>query len=138
MATHDEKGAIHTSAKGLLKLDAEGKIFLLDLYKGRTCRNIKKNPNVTLTFIDDRKFAGYAIMGKARIRRENAVPESTLKEWEKHISKRMARRIVSHVKQPQGVSDWIPEASFPAPKHVIEVKTERVVDLAPQRGAKKK
>ena len=123
---------VHTSAKGVIKVDLKGKIFILDLYKGKTYHNIKRNPHVTLTAINERNFRGYSIEGRAKIVRKETVPKSALKLWEEKITKRIARRIISHVKDERMERD-IPEASFPLPKYLIEVSVNKIVDLAPHK-----
>ena len=128
-----KKRSIRTSAKGVIKVDPKGKIFILDLYKGGTYINIKRNPAVTLTVISERSFSGYSIEGKAKIIKKESVSKSDLKLWEEKIAKRIARRIISHVKEERAEHEAIPEASFPLPKHLIEVSVDRIIDLAPRK-----
>jgi general stress protein 26 len=132
VSSREESGAIHTSAKGIVKVDPKGKIFLLDLYRARTYANIRRDRHVTLTAVDDRRFRGFSVEGIARIVREGALPKSVLKIWHERLAKRIARRIISHVKEERHAGERIPEAKFPVPKHLIEVRVEKIVDLAPQ------
>jgi general stress protein 26 len=132
VASRDGKG-IHTSAKGILEVDSKGKIFILDLYKNRTYRNIKRNPHVTLTTIDERAFKGYSVKGRAKIIKEGAVPKNKLEIWHAKLATRIARRLIRHVKGESAGHEGIPEARFPLPKYIIEVSAEKIVDLAPQK-----
>lgn len=126
-------GTIHTSAKGIMEAHPKGKILLLDLYKGTTCKNIKRHSHVTLTVIDEKRFKGYSIRGKARIIKENAIPKSKITAWQEKLARRIARRVISHVKEEIPGSEGIPEARFPFPKYMIEVSVDAIVDLTPRK-----
>lgn len=133
VASIDNGGTIHTSAKGVLEVDTKGKIFLLDLYKGRTYTNIRRNPRVTLTSIDEQRFKGYSIRGKAKIVKEDTIPKNKLEIWHNRLATRIARRLIRHVREELPGHEGIPEARFPLPKYIIEISVEAIVDLAPQR-----
>jgi len=124
---------LHTSAKGIIDINPKGKIFVLDLYKGQTYKNIKKNPNVALTVIDDHNYTGYSIQGKAKITKENTISDKKMKVWHDNLAKRIARRVIRHVKNEVSGHEGIPEARFPIPKHLIEIDVEKIVDLAPHK-----
>ncbi|MCQ9207349.1 MAG: pyridoxamine 5'-phosphate oxidase family protein [Omnitrophica bacterium] len=126
-------GTIHTSAKGIMETHSKGKILLLDLYKGVTYKNIKRHPHVTLTVIDEKRFKGYSIRGKAKIIKENALPKSKVTMWQEKLAKRIARRVISHVKEEIPGNEGIPEARFPFPKYIIEISVERIIDLTPHK-----
>lgn len=130
-------GSIHTSAKGLIKVDARGKIFILDIYKSVTYRNIKRNPTVTVTSVDERRFRGYSLEGRGKIVREGSLTKEVVGKWHDKLAKRIAKRIISHVKEAHLAQESIPEAAFPAPKFLIEVSVDRIVDLAPGTDRKK-
>ena len=49
------------------------------------------------------------------------------------VAKRMAKRVVRHIKEPAKAGEWIPEARFPLPKYIIGVTARKIVDLAPQK-----
>jgi len=131
ISTIDSNRSIHTSAKGIVDIDKKGKIFILDLYKGKTHRNIKKNPSVTLTSINEHAFRGYSISGTAKIAKEGSISKRKLKLWHDKLAKRIARRVIRHVKSESLGKEGIPEADFPLPKYLIEVRVKRIVDLAP-------
>ena len=131
VSTLDKDGTIHTSAKGILEVDSKGKIFILDLYKGNTYKHIKNNPNVTLTTVDEHRFRGYSIEGKAKIKKEDSLPKNVLKDWHGRLAKRIAKRVIKHVKEEMPEHKTIPEAKFPLPKYLIEVSVNKIIDLAP-------
>ena len=133
VSTLDDDGVIHTSAKGVVEVDPKGKVFVLDLYKARTFRNVEKNSNVTLTVIDEHRFKGYSLSGKAIIVEEKDIPKEKMNIWHEKLATRIARRVISHVKEERPHEESIPEASFPMPKYLIKVLVDKIIDLAPQR-----
>ena len=128
----NENGTIHTAAKGVVEVDPNGKIFILDVYKARTYKNIKNNPHVTLTSIDEKNYRGYSIRGKAGVIKEDNLPKDKLKTWHEKVSKRIAKRIIRHVRGESSGHEGIPEADFPLPQYIIEVSVEAVIDLDPR------
>ena len=133
VSTLDKKGTIHTSLKGVVEIEPNGKIIILDLYKARTYENISNNSNVTLTAVDDNRFKGFSLSGKAKIIKKRDIPKKKIDIWHERLAKRIARRVITHVKEARGESESIPEAKFPLPQYLIEVTVEKIVDLAPKR-----
>ncbi|MBN1354280.1 MAG: pyridoxamine 5'-phosphate oxidase family protein [Candidatus Omnitrophica bacterium] len=132
-----ERGSIRTAAKDIVEIGTNGKILLLDLYKEGTYRNIKRSPHITLTAIDERKFKGYSLVGKARIVKEDVVSARLMKLWHQKLAKRIAKRLIRHVKEEVSEHETIPEAKFPFPKYLIEVSVDNIINLAPDRKDRK-
>ena len=130
ISTIDEDGSIHNSCKGIVEIDKEGNIYLLDLYKQRTYENLKNNNHITLTVVDEHKFEGYCLKGKATIVDEKKVPSKTIEAWEKKITGRISQRILKNVHGQKGHPKH-PEMLFPMPEYAIEMTVESVVDLTP-------
>ncbi|MCX5715174.1 MAG: pyridoxamine 5'-phosphate oxidase family protein, partial [Candidatus Omnitrophica bacterium] len=59
----DEKGMPHNSCKGIVEIRQNGEVFLLDLYHSKTYANLNKNPNISITAVDEHKFKGYCLKG---------------------------------------------------------------------------
>ncbi len=131
--TLDEGGTIHSAVKGVLEVDPkEGKILLVDLYSGVTLRNLKNNPTVNITAIDEQRFEGYALQGTASITHQDKIHEDFIHKWQEHITKRISDRIVASV-QSGRKSKKIFEAHLAMkPQYMIEVKADTVVDLSPR------
>ncbi len=130
VSTIDARGVPHSSCKGLVKIDEKGWLYLLDLYSRRTFRNLKRNPHISVTSVDEHAFAGYCLKGRARI-----VPVGKLKKdiaalWEEKINSRISHRIVRNLRGEKGHSRH-PEAALPAPQYVIVVRVKEAVDLTP-------
>jgi predicted pyridoxine 5'-phosphate oxidase superfamily flavin-nucleotide-binding protein len=127
----DAQGAIHCSAKGIVRIDPDGKIFIADLYLRQTHKNLKKNPRVSLTAIEERTFIGYSLQGTARIIPAAEISLELKEAWETRIIERMSQRVVKGV-QAKTKSRGHFEAGLPRqPLNVIEVTVENIVDLSP-------
>ena len=131
ISTIDEDGAIHNSCKGIVEIDKEGSIYLLDLYKQRTYKNLKNNHHITLTAVDEHKFVGYSLKGKATIVDEKKVSSKMIKAWEKKITDRISQRILKNVHGEKGHPKH-PEMLLPKPEYLIMMEIDKIVDLTPQ------
>ena len=129
VSTLNKDGSIHSSCKGIVDIK-NNKAYLLDLYCGRTFKNIRNNPNITVTAVDEHAYKGYALSGEAKIVKKEDIGSEILKSWEKNISKRVSKRLVKNIKNDRK-SKHHPEAKFPNPKYLILLNIEKVTDLAP-------
>lgn len=132
----NKDGSIHSAAKGVVGVDEGGKIFLIDLYHARTYNNLQINSTVTVTFVDEHKFEGYALQGQAKIVEKTKIAESIIAEWEDKVIQRISTRMIRNL-QAGNSSAHHPEASFPHPKYLIEIDVEKIIDLAPAQFKKK-
>ena len=132
VSTIDSDGNIHSSCKGIVDVELDGKIFLLDLYKARTLKNLKNDSRITLTVVDEHHFKGYAIVGKAEIVDKEKLTADMLHAWNKKVLKRISHRIVKHVtSDTQRKDNPLPETKFPEPEYLIEVDVSKIINLAP-------
>lgn len=131
VSTIDVNGTIHSACKGLLKIIPEGQIYLLDLYMGRTYRNLKKNPVISLTCVDEHSFSGYSLKGRAEIVPKESLEPSLIRAWDEAIVNRVTSRVLKNVRGEKG-HRLHPEALLPNPKYMIRVKVEEVRDLTPK------
>ncbi|MFA5088626.1 MAG: pyridoxamine 5'-phosphate oxidase family protein [Candidatus Omnitrophota bacterium] len=130
VSTLDANGGIHCSAKGILVLGKEEKVFIVDLYFNRTFKNLKRDPRISITAIDEHNFLGYTLQGKGVILSQKEMKSDVIDEWERSILKRMSKRVVKGVRS--GIrSKGHFEASLPSrPKYFIEFIIENIIDLA--------
>ena len=130
VSTLDEKNRIHCSAKGIANIEEKGEIYIIDLYKASTFNNIKKNPTISITAIDEKSFTGYTIKGKAHIVDKEVIRGDIVKKWEEKVVNRISKRVIGNVKVDKK-STHHPEAKFPQPEYMIVMQTEDIVDLTP-------
>jgi len=126
----DKAGFPHSSCKAIIRVDQAGKIFLMDAYRGTTCENIKRNPQISISVVDEHKFMGYCLKGKGEIMSDNNLSQEMIKIWEDNITSRLVKRLLRNLSGDKG-HGLHPEASLPHPKHIIAIEVEEIVDLAP-------
>jgi len=129
VTTIDKDGYPHNSCKGIVDIRRNGKVCLLDLYKAETYENLKGNPYISITAVDEHKFVGYSLKGKAKIIKRAGVKSRIVKLWEDKIIKRISRRLVKNIRGERGHSKH-PEALLPKPEYLIEVEVSGIIDLA--------
>lgn len=126
----DKSGMPHSSCKGIVRIGTNGEVYLMDLYKGRTYENLIQNPCISLTAVDEHKFRGYCLKGKASIIKGDRLTLTLLTDWKKRIAKRITHRVLKNIRGEKG-HPLHPEARLPIPEYLILMKTENVVDLTP-------
>lgn len=131
VSTIDKSGYPNNSCKGVVEIDANGYVYLFDLYRARTRENLKTNPHLSLTAIDEHKFTGYCLKGKVHSVTEKDISPRLVKAWEDRITSRLTKRLLKNVHGEKGHRGH-PEALLPSPKYLICVEVEEIVDLKPQ------
>ena len=129
VSTIDLQGYIHSVAKGIAGLE-ESKIYIIDLYRATTYKNLQANPTISITAVDERQFIGYTLKGKAEIIPREQIEEDIIKKWEEKVVARISQRVVRSVKEYKKAPHQ-PEARFPHPQYLIVMSVEEIVDLAP-------
>ena len=130
VSTVDPDGTPHNSCKGIVKIDSDGTIYLLDLYTGKTRANLERNPAISLSAVDEHRFKGYSLKGTAEIIKEDELKSHIVKAWEEKITARIAHRLIKNLKGEQG-HERHPEAQLPKPKYLIAMAVNEIVDLTP-------
>ncbi len=130
VTTIDKDGMPHTSCKGVVKIEPEGMIYLLDLYKGMTYENLGRNPVISISAVDEHKFKGYCLKGRAKEVKEDDIKSHIIKSWDDKITTRITHRLIKNLRGEAGHSRH-PEALLPKPKYLIAMTIEEIVDLTP-------
>ncbi|MCX5700588.1 MAG: pyridoxamine 5'-phosphate oxidase family protein [Candidatus Omnitrophica bacterium] len=130
LATIDALGFPHSACKDIIKIDREGKIYLLDVYHGKTFENLKRSSLASITAFNEHKFIGYCLKGKASSLSEKEMTPEVLKSWEERITNRATQRLLKNLREEK-VNSPHPEVSLPKPKYLILFEVQEVVDLAP-------
>lgn len=131
VSTIDKNGHPHSSCKGIVEIKKEGRVYLFDLYKARTYKNLQSNTNISITAVDEHKFEGYCLKGKARIVAGRALTAQTIKAWEEKIAGRISKRMIRNIREDKVVTRHS-EALLPRPQYLIMMEVEEIVDLIPQ------
>ncbi|MDD5556636.1 MAG: pyridoxamine 5'-phosphate oxidase family protein [bacterium] len=130
ITTVGKNGVPHNACKGIVKAYRDGRVYLLDLYCGRTYRNLSANPRMSLAAADEHRFRGYCLKGRGAIVPVERIAPSVMREWRRRMRSRITRRIIRSVQGDKGHPRH-PEALLPAPKYLIALAVDEVVDLTP-------
>jgi len=131
VSSAEPEGGIHTACKGIARIQpAQGRVYLLDLYLRRTFRNLRRDPAISLTAVDEPSFSGYCLEGTAQILGKDETDPAIVREWEEKITARISQRLVRNLRGEKGHGRH-PEARLPSPKYIIAVDVKRIVDLTP-------
>jgi len=128
--TIDSMGMPHASCKGIVKVEPGGRVYLLDLYKKITFKNLKKNPNISIVAVNEHKFTGYCLKGRAKIVPVEEMDVGLVDAWEARIATRITQRVVKNIVGEKGHQHH-PEALLPKPQYLIALDVENIVDLTP-------
>ena len=121
----------HNSCKGIVKIDKKGRVYLLDLYRMRTFANLKQNPHISITAVDERSFKGWCLKGKAKIAGKQKLKQDVMKAWEERIAARITQRVIKNMTEEKKGHGRHPEAQLPGPEYMIVMDVEEIVDLMP-------
>jgi len=136
VSTIDAKDGIHCSAKGIAGIDSDGRILIADLYLRQTFKNIRNNPRVSLTAINERTFTGFTLQGRAQIISRDAIPPHLAESWEERIVKRMSQRVMQGVRAKTRSGAHFEASLPPQPQYVMAVEIENVINLSPPSARK--
>ena len=131
VSTIDASGSVHNACKGIIKINPGGRVYLLDLYRGKTYENLRVNKHISITAIDEHKFVGYSFKGKAEIIPEVKVEPQIIKAWEDKITGRLTRRLLKNIHDEKGHPRH-PEVLLPKPEYMIAMEVEEIIDLTPR------
>jgi len=131
VSTVDENGYPHNSCKGLVHIDEDGLVYLIDLYRGSTYRNLERDPHISITAVDEHKFRGYSLKGTSKMVPEKKIKSHIIKEWESRITSRVSRRVLKELRGGEEQARY-PEILLPKPEYMIVMKVEDVIDLTPR------
>lgn len=131
MASIDSRGFPHLSCKGIVKIEQPATVYLLDVYHGLTSRNIRANPQASISAVDEHKFVGYCLKGSARLLPDDRLSQEIIRSWEEKITSRIAKRLLRNLREEKA-GPHHPEASLPGPKSLICFEVSEIVDLGPR------
>jgi len=130
VGTVNPDGTPNLSLKGLLRVEpAAGVIHFCDLYRKKTCRNLKNNPAVSILVFSVEEFTGFQFVGRAELIESGPVFEEMSAEWAHKKSRLVGRRISKNVQR--GFSHGRSELHLPPPRALVRVEVEKVYDLSP-------
>lgn len=130
VTTVDRNGTPHNSCKGIVKINRNGTIYLLDLYRAKTYSNLRRNPSMSITAVDENTFSGYCLKGRSKEMRLEQLKPYVIRSWEERINSRITQRIIKSIRGEKGHPSQ-PEALLPKPAYMIVMDVKSVCDLTP-------
>ncbi len=132
-STVDEDGCPHSACKGIVEIRPDGTVYLLDLFRGTTHENLRRNPLMSITAVDEHRFEGYCLKGRATVVQKPDIDKKVLRAWEDRMTARITQRLLKNIHGDSGVYRHA-EALLPAPEYLIIMDVEEVVSLAPHKS----
>lgn len=131
VSSYDRSGSIHCAVKGIVGIEEDGAVFVIDLYKAHTYKNLMSDPRVSITAVDEEKFTGWTLQGKAKIVQRQDIAAHIQAKWEEKIVNRISSRLLKSLKKDRGAKHHF-EAALPTiPQYLIEIDIDNVIDLQP-------
>jgi len=130
VSTLDKNGFPHSSCKGVVRVSKQGIVYLMDVYQKDTFNNLKHDPRISITAIDEHKFKGYCLKGKAKVLMGKKITPLIQKAWDDKLTSRITRRLLRNIHEEKGHPRH-PEIQLPRPEYLIAVGINEIVDLTP-------
>jgi len=126
VATCDLESRPNAAPKFLLKVEANH-IYLVDYIIGKTFRNLKINPRVSLSFFDINTLMGYQVNGKVQIIDQGPEYQEALDDLARKEIDLSATRIIDGVikGQPHKAYEVAASKQFV----ILKVKVEEIVQI---------
>lgn len=100
IASCDSQGKPNSAAKMLVDVVPPNQVYFLDYRYTQTYSNVKNNPRLSISFMDDAAFTGFRLTGPAEILEEGEEFERIQKSWEKRLityeADRILKRLMGH------------------------------------------
>ncbi len=134
VGTADEHGQPSVANKFILKIEGNS-VYIVDLIKGRTWRNLQYNPLISLTVMDEDNLRNYQINGTASVLEAGSELDRLLAEFADKQVLFATDRIISGVQQLKPHKEQV----FPSvqAKVVYKVTVNEVVEVGPTARIKK-
>lgn len=130
IATADRNGQPNSVPRFFLS--AQGNLlYLVDHVMGQTVLNIKENPLVSVSFMDQDALEGYRLNGTATLIERGKSYDALMKEWDKKIVKLSAARVIEAVRSGKKCQHY--EVEISEKLTLLKIKVNNVVKIG-RRG----
>jgi predicted pyridoxine 5'-phosphate oxidase superfamily flavin-nucleotide-binding protein len=128
VASCDLEARPNAAPKFLLKVEGSY-IYLVDYVIGRTFRNLKVNPQVSISFFDNNSLVGYQLNGKVEIIDSGSEYQEALEQLQRKEIDLATTRIIDGVIKGQAHKAY--EVAASKQFIILKVKVEEVVQMHP-------
>ena len=135
IATCDFDKHPNVAPKFLLKIDHDY-IYLVDYVMGRTYRNIKINPAVSISTVNMETLIGYQINGQAQVIEEGGEYGHYIEEFRQKQIQFSASRIIEGLHKEARHRSF--EAGLSERIAVFKIKADEIVEIIPTGELKRK
>jgi len=135
IATCDFDNVPNVAPKFLLKIDNDY-IFLADYVMGRTYRNLKINPRVSLSTVNTDTLTGYQINGEVEIIEKGSEYKFLIEEFRNKQIQFSVTRIIEGVQKESKHGSF--ETSLPERIAIFKIKVEEIVEIVSTGELKRK
>jgi len=111
-------------------------IYLIDYVIGNTCVNLKENPRVSLSFIDDKTLTGYQLNGTVALIDKGEEFDMLMKDFQQIKTDFTVERILLTLRKGEKTSPT--ELALPEKFVIIKVKVIEIVEISSSGGLKSK
>ncbi|MGD9014550.1 MAG: pyridoxamine 5'-phosphate oxidase family protein [Candidatus Omnitrophota bacterium] len=135
IATADFAGLPSVAPKFLLKIE-DDYIYLADYIMGKTYRNMKINPRVSLSTVNMDTLIGYQINGKAEIIEKGREYQSLIEQFRNKQIQFSVTRIIEGVHKE--ARHGIFETSLPERVAIFKIRAKEIVEIISTGELKRK
>lgn len=118
----------NVAPKLIAKVDDDN-LYIVDYVLGTTYVNIKENPRVSVSFVDDKTFTGYQLNGTATVIEKGPEFERLAEEFQKIKTDFTVERILYNVRTGEKASAS-PEFSLPEKFAILRIKVIEIVEIS--------
>ncbi len=97
VASCDLQGKPNSAAKMLVDVVAPNRVYYLDYNHTQTFANLARNPQLSISFMDDAAFTGYRLTGAGEALRPGAELGAAQKSWDRRLIAYEADRILARL-----------------------------------------
>jgi predicted pyridoxine 5'-phosphate oxidase superfamily flavin-nucleotide-binding protein len=111
-------------------------IYLVDYVIGSTYANLKENPRVSISFVDDKTLTGYQLNGTVSIIDKGPEFEALSEEFQQIKTDFTVERILFNLRT--GKKTMATELSLPEKFIILKIKVIEIVEISSSGGLKSK
>lgn len=134
IATCDLNGRPNAASKFILKIEG-GCIYLVDYIFGKSYENLKVNPRVSLSFVNNDSLKSYQINGSVELIENGTVYEESAAELVQKEVSLSTDRIIKGVSSGKHHENF--EVAIPEKFVIFKVKIEETVEMPYGGGVKR-
>jgi general stress protein 26 len=131
VASSDERGKPNSAAKMLVDVCEPNVILFLDYRFTQTFSNVKKNPQLSISFMSDASFTGYRLTGTCEVIDAGKEFEEAKKLWDKRVITYETDRIIERIRGHYSTKES--ENSLPADFIIMKFLAKEGAVIKPDR-----